>query len=69
MLKFLVDECTGAKVSDALSDDEFSVKYVGRVMPGAKDKLFRVVYIKVVEGRYKIVTAYKTSPERYGERV
>ncbi|KXB04634.1 hypothetical protein AKJ50_02190 [candidate division MSBL1 archaeon SCGC-AAA382A13] len=38
MLKFLVDECTGAKVSDALSKDGFSAEYVGRIMKGARDE-------------------------------
>lgn len=60
MLKFLVDECTGAKVSDALSDDKFSVKYVGRIMLGAKDK-------RVLEKAHEEDRVLVTNDKDFGE--
>ncbi len=60
MLKFLVDECTGAKVSDALSEDGFSAEYVGRVMKGAKDE--RVLQKALEEDRILI-----TNDKDFGE--
>ncbi|KXB07188.1 hypothetical protein AKJ52_00745 [candidate division MSBL1 archaeon SCGC-AAA382C18] len=32
------------------------------------DKLIRIIYIKKGENRYVIITAYKTDPDRYGDK-
>lgn len=60
MLKFLVDECTGVKVSEALSDDGYPADYVGEFMKGAKDK--RILQKALEENRILI-----TNDKDFGE--
>ncbi len=61
-LKFLVDESTGVQVTEALEADGYDAVYVGRVMPGAKDK--PILARAYAEGRILV-----TNDKDFGERV
>lgn len=61
-VKFLVDESTGAQVAEALQTAGYDTVYVGRVMPGAKDK--KILARAYAEGRILV-----TNDKDFGERV
>lgn len=61
-VKFLVDESTGAQVAEALQTAGYEAVYVGRVMPGAKDK--QILARAHAEGRILV-----TNDKDFGERV
>jgi predicted nuclease of predicted toxin-antitoxin system len=58
----LVDESTGVQVAEALKADGHDAVYVGRVMPGAKDK--PILARAHAEGRILV-----TNDKDFGERV
>jgi predicted nuclease of predicted toxin-antitoxin system len=61
-VKFLVDESTGAQVAAALQAAGYDAVYVGRMMPGAKDKA--ILAQAHAEGRILV-----TNDKDFGERV